>query len=402
MSQNLKKAFIEHRKTRQVQQRANKLTQKLQALYGNIRPGAPLHRIRNILPQNPGLSHLQTSQMHRPTLLFKSPIIPNRKRKNIEQEPTITPATHHLNIPTPHTDPHEHAAKLDKADNPVPSQISNLKKSKTEDGTYPNNLEQNSMQLKSSDSGIFKKTDRKRSALGKGQPNTGTLNSFTEFEDIRTLLKGKQPIRGPPKGKNSESAAISQGSNTPSTLYQSHSNQQNKNSTKRKCLDCQPNKQNKKGKINKENKQDYPNHSQNDIPLNQQHTITATQTKTKFIPADYHPRYLTLYLHYPVTPNKPLSDPTIIQELQKHKKGNIQIKHPKPSETIIRCYTGAQIRAYKKIKEINDTPIRLCSQHKYITLNRKNTPCTPPQSDYVANTNTSHSIEKVSHPNQTM
>ncbi|KAK3609526.1 hypothetical protein CHS0354_041577 [Potamilus streckersoni] len=409
MSQNLKKALIEHRKTRQVQQRANKLTQKLQALYRNIRPGAPLPRIRNILPQNPGLSHLQTSHMHRPTLLFQSPTITNRKRKNIEQEPTITPATHHLNIPnaTPHTDPHEHAAKLDKADNPVPSQISNQKKSKTEDGTYPNKLEQNRMQLKSSDSEIFNKQKGRKVRLARDNQTPGpskthtkeelqeirqaldnfnptqtnkhtSLNIFTEFEDIRTLPKGKQPIRGPPKGKNSESAAISQGSNTPSTLYQSHSNQQNKNTTKRKCLDCQPNKQNKKGKINKEPKQDYPNHSQNDIPLNQQHTITATQTKTKFIPADYHPRYLTLYLHYPVTPNKPLSDPTIIEELQKHKKGNIQIKHPKPSETGIRCYTGAQIRAYKKITEINDTPIRLCSQHKYITLNRKSTPCTPP------------------------
>ncbi|KAK3580025.1 hypothetical protein CHS0354_030924 [Potamilus streckersoni] len=212
--------------------------------------------------------------MYRPTLSVKSPTIPNHKRKNIEQEPTLSPTTHHLIIPNviPHTDPHGHDAKLDKADNPVPNQTSNLnKKSKTEDGKNSNILEPNSTQPKLSDSGIFKNQPGRKVRFARdnqtpGQSKTHTkeelqeirqaldnfnltrtnthtsLNILTEFEDIRTLPKGKQPIRGPPKGKNSESAAISQGSNTPSTLYQSHSNQQNTNTTKRKCLDCQPNK----------------------------------------------------------------------------------------------------------------------------------------------------------------
>ncbi|KAK3586412.1 hypothetical protein CHS0354_017055, partial [Potamilus streckersoni] len=362
MSQNLKKAFIEHRKTRQVQQRANKLTLKLQALYGNNRHGAPPPQIRNILTKNPSINHLQTKHIHKPTLLYQSPSNPNRKRKNLEQEYTLTPNTHQMNVPTPHTDPHEHPAKIYQAHNTIPNQLNNKKKSITKDDAHHNNLEQNNIQLEASDPGISKKqTERKvrlardrqtpgpskthtkeelqeiRQAIDNFNPNqTNThtsTNIFTEFEDIRMLPKGKQPIRGPPKGKNSESAAISQGSNAPYTPNQARSNQHNENLTKRKCLDCQHNTQNKKGKTNKENKQNFSNHSQHGITLNQQHTITTTQTKTKFIPADYHPRYLTLYLHYPITPNKTLSDPTIIQELQKHKKGKIQIKHPKPSET---------------------------------------------------------------------
>ncbi|KAK3592576.1 hypothetical protein CHS0354_018843 [Potamilus streckersoni] len=154
MSQNLKKAFIEHRKTRQVQQRANKLTQKLQALYGNIRPGAPLPRIRNILPQNPAYSWNHQTQG-----FFKKQT--GRKVRLARDNQTPEPSKTHTK---------EELQELRQAlDN-----------------------------------------------FNTNQTNTHTsLNIFTEFEDIRTLPKGKQPIRGPPKGKTQKARQFPRGVTRP-------------------------------------------------------------------------------------------------------------------------------------------------------------------------------------------
>ncbi|KAK3590971.1 hypothetical protein CHS0354_020324, partial [Potamilus streckersoni] len=84
---------------------------------------------------------------------------------------------------------------------------------------------------------------------------------------------------------------------------------------------------------------------------------------------DAHPRYLTLYIHYPTKPHKQPSDSNIIKELLKHKPGQIQIKHTKTSGSSIRCFTGAQIRAYKKIKMINNISVNICNHYTYNKTN---------------------------------
>ncbi|KAK3577834.1 hypothetical protein CHS0354_000230 [Potamilus streckersoni] len=65
-----------------------------------------------------------------------------------------------------------------------------------------------------------------------------------------------------------------------------------------------------------------------------------------------HPRYLTLYLTIPDKSLNKLSVTDLRYELLKHKNGNLKITKTKSADIIIWCYSGAQIRAYKKSNKL--------------------------------------------------
>ncbi|KAK3603088.1 hypothetical protein CHS0354_027869, partial [Potamilus streckersoni] len=180
-----------------------------------------------------------------------------------------------------------------------------------------------------------------------------------DFEEIRILPKGKQPLRGPPKGKNSAHNTNPLPHHTPTPTHKCTLDLQQKSTNKWKSPNTLHHTPGKKQKTAEQNETDNNYSQQNRAPPGSQFVEKDNNNKSTNKTKDYHPNYLTLYLHYPITPNKQLSDSMIISELQKHKKGRIQIKHPKPSETTIRCFTGAQIRAYETIKNINGIPIKI-------------------------------------------
>ncbi|KAK3606093.1 hypothetical protein CHS0354_006448 [Potamilus streckersoni] len=99
-------------------------------------------------------------------------------------------------------------------------------------------------------------------------------------------------------------------------------------------------------------------------------TIQHTQkSKNHSNITDAHPRYLTLYLRYPTKTHTQPTDSAIIMELIKHKQGQVQIKHIKTSGNTIRCFTGAHIKAYKKVKKIDNIPVNIYNHHTYSKLN---------------------------------
>ncbi|KAK3607707.1 hypothetical protein CHS0354_016731, partial [Potamilus streckersoni] len=181
---------------------------------------------------------------------------------------------------------------------------------------------------------------------------------FTEFEEIRSLPKGKQPIRGPPRGKRGKSTKTKENSGqnyTQSPCTQPSPTNNNYNNNKRKLLHPSQNKKNKIAKITEQNSINTIN-TQLDPQTSPVWPKITTELNTNTQPNinEAHPGYLTLFIHYPNNPAKQPTDAAIIPELLKHRKGQIQINHMKPSETSIRCFTGAQIRAYKKVKINND------------------------------------------------
>ncbi|KAK3590471.1 hypothetical protein CHS0354_015638 [Potamilus streckersoni] len=97
-------------------------------------------------------------------------------------------------------------------------------------------------------------------------------------------------------------------------------------------------------------------------PTNEPQTIgkTGPQPKHKL---QHHPRYLTLYLKSPNNTPITLSDSSIRIELMKHKSGNLKIIRTKSSDIIVWCYSGAQMKAYKKIKQIDNKPVKLINHY---------------------------------------
>ncbi|KAK3593227.1 hypothetical protein CHS0354_012305 [Potamilus streckersoni] len=104
---------------------------------------------------------------------------------------------------------------------------------------------------------------------------------------------------------------------------------------------------------------------------NEQQTIgrNGKQPMHKLQP---HPRYLTLYLKSPTNAPITLSDSAIRIELMKHKSGNLKIIRTKSSDIIVWCYSGAQMKAYKKIKQIDNIPVNLINHYAI----KGNTPTT--------------------------
>ncbi|KAK3590472.1 hypothetical protein CHS0354_015639 [Potamilus streckersoni] len=159
-----------------------------------------------------------------------------------------------------------------------------------------------------------------RQALGNNsnsQIDTYTLyEKCTEFEDIRVLPKGKQPLQGPPKGKCTKAKENATQANTPSPSNQPHPIDQHNNNNKRKIDN--PN-QNKKSKIARTKEQNSNTTLTNKTPPVCTKVVNEPNTNTKPNINDAHPGYLTLFIYYPTNPTKQPTDSTIIQELQKHK-----------------------------------------------------------------------------------
>ncbi|KAK3604505.1 hypothetical protein CHS0354_001187 [Potamilus streckersoni] len=412
MSQNLTKAFIEHRRIRQAQQRANKITQKINALYGNIRPGKVTDQTNSSHPQNKFMSNPQASNNYEGTATTTSHITPPRKRKDPEQEINInqiSPNTENLcSIAQAHTRElgvRINQIRTDHGNNPNKKNhgegttvyLTNIQNI----GCVENNIirptqqtHENNEQQRLNRTAVHETWENIcRSIENHALPNhpepKETKNiSVRKFQYARDTNTGatmkisgfypraNKPLRGPPKGKTSVNTTSPLRYNTPTLTLQSKLDIQQRNTNKRKSPNTLQSTPRKKHKTSENNETSNNYTQQNKAPRGSQFGRNDDKIKKKTNSKDYHPSYLTLYLHYPIAPNKQLPDSTIISELQKHKYGRIQIKHPKPLETTIRCFTGAQIRAYKKIKDINGIPIKICNQHKYNTLSKAHQPRT--------------------------
>ncbi|KAK3579331.1 hypothetical protein CHS0354_029619 [Potamilus streckersoni] len=86
MSQNLKKAFSEHRRIRLAQQRANRFDQKIKVSYGNQTPGRADVQTNSSLPQNPSLRNSQINNSFEGTASATTHPTPPLKRKDPERD----------------------------------------------------------------------------------------------------------------------------------------------------------------------------------------------------------------------------------------------------------------------------------------------------------------------------
>ncbi|KAK3609086.1 hypothetical protein CHS0354_011845 [Potamilus streckersoni] len=244
MSQNFffkKKAFLEYRKIRQAQQRVNKTTQKLNALYGNIRPGKAIAQINSSHPQNTCLINPQSSNIYRGAATTNSPTIPNRKRKDLEQETTINQATQIsgkscINAHSytqghgqSHVSNNQHSLNRKAANetwkNPCHVTQDRIRPNQPNPRDTKNKSERKKRYARDNQIPGLSKThtieelkEIRQAIENFDLTHTNIHPSYenpSEFEEIRILPKGKQPLRGPPKGKSTESTVLPSICNTP-------------------------------------------------------------------------------------------------------------------------------------------------------------------------------------------
>ncbi|KAK3596219.1 hypothetical protein CHS0354_020531 [Potamilus streckersoni] len=194
-------------------------------------------------------------------------------------------------------------------------------------------------------------------------------NTFNELETESKQPKGKQPLKGPPRSKNpkylrKENITSKQTINPTRTSTPKPSTPK---SIKRKFPQIN---QTLPTKIPRQTQMNSTQEFDNIIEeFNQEPTQTSQKDNTnnspnKTIP---HPRYLTLYLKYPTNPHKQRTDSAIQLELLKHKQGQIKRIHTKSLNTIIWCFLRAQIKAYKKITQIDNVPKKTVEEAEQLT-----------------------------------
>ncbi|KAK3588596.1 hypothetical protein CHS0354_001921 [Potamilus streckersoni] len=362
MSQNLKKkAFLEHRKIRQAQQRVNRTNQKLNALYGNIRPGKAIAQTNSSHPQNTCFTNPQsTTQISGNSCInthsytqghgvnldqlganhennpYKQSKYGDSTTMYLKNTQSVGDVENNKNLSTQQTHDSNNQHSLNrKAANETWKNPCHA----TQDHIRPNQPNPRDTKNKSE-----RKLQYARDNQIPGPSKTHTIEELKEirqaienfdltltnihpsyknppeFEETRILPKGKQPLRGPPKGKSTENTVPPSIYNTPTPTSQSQLTTQHRNTNKRKSPNNLQSTTRKRYKTTEENEPNNNNTLQHRTPPGSHNANKEDKTKTKIKSKDYHPSYLTLYIHYPITPNKQLSDSAIILELQKHKK----------------------------------------------------------------------------------